>query len=79
MMNLFGISREFHRAFPGGLVVKNLPANKELMGSIPGSGRCPGERNELDITYRINNNNKENCSSGSATMVLECVQFAHHA
>ena len=28
------------------------------MGSIPGSGRCPGERNELDKTYRINNNNK---------------------
>ena len=57
-MNLFGISRELHRSSPGGLVVKNLPAIKELVGSIPGSGTCPGERNELDMTYRINNNNK---------------------
>ena len=27
------------RDFPGGLVVKNLPANAEDMGSIPGLGR----------------------------------------
>ena len=27
------------RGFPGGLVVKNPPANAEDMGSIPGSGR----------------------------------------
>ena len=25
--------------FPGGVVVKNLPANAEDMGSIPGPGR----------------------------------------
>ena len=31
--------------FPGGSVVKNLPANARDMGSIPGSGRCPGEGN----------------------------------
>ena len=35
-------------SFPGGLVVKNLPANagdiREL-GSIPGLGRYPGEEN----------------------------------
>ena len=29
--------------FPGGLVVKNLPANAGDMGFIPGSGRSPGE------------------------------------
>ena len=29
--------------FHGGSVVKNPPANAGDMGSIPGSGRCPGE------------------------------------
>ena len=28
--------------FPGGLVIKNLPANARDMGLIPGSGRSPG-------------------------------------
>ena len=31
--------------FPGGSVVKNLPANAGDDGSIPGSGRSPGEGN----------------------------------
>ena len=31
--------------FPGGSVVKNLPANAGDAGSIPGSGRSPGEGN----------------------------------
>ena len=31
------------RALRGGSVVKNLPANAGDMGSIPGSGRSPGE------------------------------------
>ena len=31
--------------FPGGLVVKNLPANAGDTGSIPGLGRSPGEGN----------------------------------
>jgi len=30
---------------PGGLVVKNLPANAEDAGLIPGSGRSPEEGN----------------------------------
>ena len=29
--------------FPGGSVVKNIPANAGNTGSIPGSGRSPGE------------------------------------
>ena len=29
--------------FPGGSVVKNLPASAEDPGSTPGSGRSPGE------------------------------------
>ena len=31
--------------FPGGSVVKNPPANAGDAGSIPGSGRSPGEGN----------------------------------
>ena len=31
--------------FPGGLVVKNVPANAGDSGSIPGLGRSPGEGN----------------------------------
>ena len=31
--------------FPGGSAVKNFPANKGDLGSIPGSGRSPGEGN----------------------------------
>ena len=33
------------RGFPVGLVVKNPPANSGDTGSIPGSGRSPGEGN----------------------------------
>ena len=31
--------------FPGGSVVKNSPANAGDTGSVPGSGRFPGEEN----------------------------------
>ena len=40
--------------FPGGTVVKNLPANAgdaEDMGSIPVSGRSPGEGNGNLLQY----------------------------
>ena len=33
------------RGFPGGSMVKNLPANARDTGSIPGLGRSPGEGN----------------------------------
>ena len=33
------------RGFPGGSEVKNLPANAENAGSIPGFGRSPEEEN----------------------------------
>ena len=35
----------FGKDFPGGTVVKNLPANAGDMDSIPGLRRCPGEGN----------------------------------
>ena len=37
--------------FPGGLTGKNLPANAEDVGSIPGSGRSPGEGNGNALQY----------------------------
>ena len=37
--------------FPGGSVVKNLPANAGDTGLIPGSGRSPGEGNGNLLQY----------------------------
>ena len=37
--------------FPGGSVVKNLPANAGDPGSIPGSGRSLGEGNGNPLQY----------------------------
>ena len=37
--------------FPGGSVVKNLPANAGDLGLIPGSGRFPGLGNGNPLWY----------------------------
>ena len=37
--------------FPGGSVVKNLPANAGEVGSVSGSGRSPGEGNGNPLQY----------------------------
>ena len=37
--------------FPGGSVVKNLPANAGVAGSIPGSRRSPGDGNGNPLQY----------------------------
>ena len=36
---------------PGGSVVKNPPANSGDVGSVPGSGRSPGEGNGNPLQY----------------------------
>ena len=41
----------FDLGFPGGLVVKNLPANAGDSGSIPGVGKSHGEGNESPLQY----------------------------
>ena len=41
----------FCMGFPGGALVKNLPANAGDPGSIPGSGRSPGEGNGHPLQY----------------------------
>ena len=38
-------------SFPGGAVVKNPSASAEDIGSIPGSGRCPGGGNGNPLWY----------------------------
>ena len=37
--------------FPGSSVVKNLPVNAGVMGSIPEQGRSPGEGNVKPLQY----------------------------
>ena len=37
--------------FPGGSVIRNLPANARDAGLIPGSGRSPGEGNGNPLQY----------------------------
>ena len=37
--------------FPGGSVIKNLPANTGDAGSFPGLGRSPGGRNGNLLQY----------------------------
>ena len=49
-------SSSFSWGFPGGLVVKNLPASAGDTGSIPGSGRSPGEGNGNLLQYSCQKN-----------------------
>ena len=44
-------SRTRQQGFPDGPVVKDLPANAGDAGSIPGSGRSPGEGNGNSDQY----------------------------
>ena len=41
----------YFMGFPGGSVVKNLPASAGDAGSIPGLGRSPGEGNGNPLQY----------------------------
>ena len=45
--------------FPGGSVVKNVPAMQETRGSIPGSGRAPGEGNGNPFQYSCQDNHMD--------------------
>ena len=52
----------FQHKFPGSSVVKNLPANAgdvDDPGSIPGSGRFPGEGNGNPLQYSYLENPKD--------------------
>ena len=45
--------------FPGGSVVKNLPANEGDVGSIPGSGISPREVNDNPLRCSCQGNLKD--------------------
>ena len=45
--------------FPVGSVVKNPPAKAGNVGSIPGSGRSPGEGNDNPLQYSCLGNARE--------------------
>ena len=47
----FYITESTTRGFPGDSVVKNPPVNAGDVGSIPGSGRSPGEMNDNPLQY----------------------------
>ena len=49
-------------SFPGGIVVKNPPANAEdtrITDSVPGSGRSPGVGNANPLQYSRLENSKD--------------------
>ena len=46
-------------SFPGGSVVKNLPANAGDEGSIPRSGRSPGGGNGNPLQYSFLENSMD--------------------
>ena len=48
---MFIESTRLSNHLPGGAVVKNPPASAGDMGSIPGSGRSPGEGNGNPLQY----------------------------
>ena len=50
LLHFASVSNE-RLGFPGGSVVKNLPANAGDTGLIPGLGRSPGEENGNPLQY----------------------------
>ena len=52
-----------NKGFPGGSVVKNLPANVGGVGLVSGLGRSPGEENGNPLQYSSLGNpmDKETC------------------
>ena len=51
--------------FPGGSVVKNVPANARDRGSIPDSRRSPGEGNGNPVQYSCLGNPMERGPRGA--------------
>ena len=47
----FHIVYSAYKGFPGGSTVKNQPASAGDTGSIPGSGRSPGEGNSNPLQH----------------------------
>ena len=55
---------EVNRASLVAQLVKNLPAMQETWGSIPGSGRSPGEGNGYSLQYSCLENYRQRSLAG---------------
>ena len=63
-----GYPLQFSWDFPGGSVVKNLPANAGNVGSLPGLGRCPGGGNGNPLQYSCLGNPMDGGAGGLQSM-----------
>ena len=61
-------------SYPGGSVVKNLTANAGDLGSIPGSGRSPGEGNGKPLQYSCMKNSMDR---GALQAIVHRVAKSH--
>ena len=66
-------SVSINRGFPGGSVVKKLPANSGDVGSIPESGRSPEGGNGNPLQYSCLENPQAEEPGGPQSMVLQRV------
>ena len=62
------------RGFPGGAVVKNLPANARDTGSIPGWERWPREGNGNPLKYSCLENSMDRGALRAPSMGLQRVK-----
>ena len=61
---LLGGTAQLYPGFPGGVAVKNLPANGGDKGSITGSGRSPREGNVILLQYSCLENSMDKMPGG---------------
>ena len=64
----FTSSLRVERGFRGGSVVKNLPANAQNAGSIPGVGQSLGEGNDNPFQYSYLENPMDRGAWGHKTV-----------
>ena len=64
--------------FPGGMVVKNLPANAEDAGSIPGSGKSTGEGDGNPLQYSCLGNSMDTGPWRATVHVVTKVGLSTH-
>ena len=70
-----------HKFFPDGAVLRNPPANagdSRNAGSIPGSGRSPGERNGNPLQYSCLENPMDRAASGATVHGVTEPDTAEH-
>ena len=66
------------KGFPGGLVVKNLPANAGDLGSVPGLGRSPGGGHGNPLQCSCLENSMDRSLVGSSPWVGKELDVTEH-